>query len=64
MIMMFPNISPGLGGNGSTKYGGGGGGVLVDGIGPTGGDVRQGEGYGAGGGYDDAYPGVIILEFK
>ena len=54
--------------SGPAHFGAGGGGVLVDGIGPSGNEAH-GEGYGAGGGYEsggenDGYAGVIILELK
>ena len=46
-------------------YGGGGGGILIDGYGPIGGDEAQGQGYGGGGGGYESYGhnGVIILDF-
>ena len=49
--------------------GGGGGGVLVDGVGPSGGfNKTHGDGYGGGSGGDRladfGYPGVILLELK
>ena len=45
-------------------YGGGGGGVLVDGKGPTRRNGHQGSGYGAGGGGDGivGLPGVVLIE--
>ena len=58
-----------MGGSNSGIEGGGGGGVLVDGVGPirgTGYYGTHGEGYGGGGGYSgdgDGYNGVIILDF-
>ena len=62
--------SPGEGGK--SRWGGGGGGVLIDGQGPQRehndrGDDRQGEGYGGGGGYGGwgtpGLPGAVILDF-
>ena len=70
--IFFLLSSPGLGGRDGTCGGSGGGGVLVDGAGPSGsGGTEHGEGYGAGGGgftgqVDEAtftgYDGVIILD--
>ena len=62
------HFSPGSGGQipTSNSCGGGGGGVLIDGLGPTVGDVSNGQGYGAGGGgcsYKSGNKGVIILDF-
>ena len=54
---------PGTGGTGDGYYGGGGGGVLVDGKGPSGGDVYDGLGYGAGG-RGGGRRGVVIIVFK
>ena len=62
-------VTPGAGGiehsEGSypdyDHFGGGGGGVLVDGFGPTG-TKYQGEGYGSGGGGGEGLPGIILLE--
>ena len=44
--------------------GGGGGGVLINGVGPDRYNKHQGQGYGGGGGryYKDGQPGVVILE--
>ena len=62
---MYFTFSPGAGGVHEYYYGAGGGGVLIDGIGPSG-DEGHGEGYGAGGSnYErDGYAGVILLELK
>ena len=68
-------LTPGDGGyySGSGyRYGGGGGGVLVNGDGPQRDSVNQGEGYGAGGGphfvsgvgHYDGFPGVILMEVE
>ena len=66
--------SPGRGGDASNINGGGagGGGVLVDGVGPVGEGPEHGEGYGGGGGFtgdtssisgdSPGYEGVIILD--
>ena len=44
-------------------FGGGGGGVKVDGDGPQRPDDFTGDGYGGGGYYyDDGLPGVVLLE--
>ena len=48
------------------NFGGGGGGVLVNDVGPSRPDEGDGQGYGGGGGlYDnsDGLPGVVILDF-
>ena len=45
-------------------YGGGGGGVLINGAGPGHYDKEDGEGYGAGGGgngYSKGFPGVVVV---
>ena len=60
------SLSPGVGGkvSGSTNYGGGGGGVLVDGTGPQD-TISAGEGYGgggAGGVHGAPAPGLLLLE--
>ena len=51
----------------STCYGGGAGGILVDGKGPLG-SKHQGEGFGGGGcgggGFIDGLQGVILLEIS
>ena len=61
------HFSPGQGSTSYGGFGGGGGGVLIDGLGPTGGDVTHGDGYGAGGGgpgnNKPGHKGVIILDF-
>ena len=59
-------LSPGRGGTAyDGSYGGGGGGVLVDGEGPMYSDY-QGSGYGGGGSgydtYESGLPGVILIE--
>ena len=44
-------------------WGGGGGGVLINGVGPDRESKYQGQGYGGGGaGRNDGLPGVVILE--
>ena len=59
-------LSPGNGGvpNGNS-YGGGGGGVLVDNVGPSG-STYQGEGYGGGGdaAYRNGLQGMVLIETK
>ena len=60
-------LTPGAGGfvydNIMQIYGGGGGGVLVNGEGPEATDY-QGQGYGGGGGFGPGLQGVIVLEIK
>ena len=63
------SLSPGKGGDEHKTspfsiYGGGGGGVLVNGEGPTRPCPRSGmgEGYGGGGSYCNGLPGVILIE--
>ena len=51
---------PGAPGKGTQVNGGGGGGILVDGKGPTQYKARDGEGYGAGGGTH----GFVILDYN
>ena len=57
------DVSPGRGGGSYDMFGGGGGGVLVNGIGP-GEDPYNGEGYGGGAGYLSTEPrsGVVLME--
>merc|ERR1711874_31013 len=63
-------LTPGVGGQHYSNYGGGGGGVLVDGAGPAEWDVNQGQGYGGGGCYYNSQgdrvqiglSGVILME--
>ena len=61
---------PGLGGKGglgskARQGGGGGGGLLVEGVGPVGGDLTDGQGYGAGGGaHHTGRQGGVILTFN
>ena len=66
-------LTPGYGGAECIKvvsqlqhYGGGGGGVLVNGDGPQRDERTQGEGYGGGGGgcafTKEGLPGVILIE--
>ena len=66
------DFSPGSGGQGGDSCGGGAGGVIVNGQGPSRGGPEHGEGFGAGGGGSinfssdltlRGYSGVIILEF-
>ena len=64
-------LSWGLGGSytgNSEFYGGGGGGILIDGKGPTNYDEATGDGYGGGGQGvtydDDGLEGVILLEVE
>ena len=58
-------LSPGNGGEHNGHIGGGGGGVLVDNVGPYS-DNNQGEGYGGGGGYynGNGLQGMILIETK
>lgn len=63
-------LSAGKGGSGilgsQAQYGGGGGGVLVDGSGPLGPCMYFGEGYGGGANVCDSeggLSGVILLDF-
>ena len=59
------SLSPGVGGLRNSRYGGGGGGVMVDGSGPQE-TVNDGQGYGGGGGGHvvSPGPGLVILEIK
>ena len=64
-IKLYYIFRPGDAGEAYRNYGGGGGGVLVDGEGPNGGYV--GEGYGGGGGASnngDGNPGVILISYN
>jgi len=55
-------LTPGAGGEHRSGYGGGGGGVLVNGLAPAA-DQYNGQGYGGGGGDDrDGNPGCVIIE--
>ena len=55
-------LSPGKAGTAYVGYGGGGGGILVNGEKPGGGDEHLGEGFG-GGGYGGAgFPGCVLIE--
>ena len=62
-------LSGGEGGQGFDKYGGGGGGLLVNDEGPTA-SKYQGAGYGGGGsgygysGYREGMSGLILLEIN
>jgi len=60
--LQYYKLSPGAGGQHRGFYGGGGGGVLVDGAGPDG-PIDNGQGYGGGGTHDTGNSGVVILEF-
>ena len=79
--MQYFNLTPGVGGTQdeglagwyTDVYGGGGGGVLVDGVGPDRESTCQGEGYGGGAGALTSFqhnnlvghlglPGVILVE--
>ena len=57
-------FSPGVGGTASGKYGGGGGGVLINGKGAPGDDYHDGEGYGGGGCSNSGLSGVVLLSFS
>lgn len=63
------NLTPGDGGSAQSYsgswYGGGGGGVMVDGSGPET-DRYNGQGYGGGGNgwYADGLPGLVLLEIS
>ena len=71
---IFIQLPPGKGGENVERYGGGGGGLLIDGEGPEGAGCSDGEGYGAGHGYIGAgscartssggMSGVVIIDFK
>ena len=54
-----------MGGSIDEYLGGGGGGILVDGVGPSGEDETDGEGYGGGAGRSSlgGNNGIIILDF-
>ena len=57
--------SPGSGGITQKSFGGGGGGLLVDGEGPPSPASRGGQGYGAGGVGDSAgNAGVIVVYYN
>ena len=64
------SLSPGAGGQRGSQYGGGGGGLMVDGAGPQK-TVHDGQGYGGGGfnqyvtpGGGRPGPGIVLLEIK
>jgi len=60
-------LTPGAAGTGNGSYGGGGGGLLVDGEGPqTFSSLFDGQGYGGGKSVagDSAHPGIVIIEVK
>ena len=71
-LLFFVNLPYYSGYGAVPRYGGGGGGVLVNGDGPQRDSVNQGEGYGAGGGphgvsgvmHYDGLPGVILMEVE
>ena len=53
-----------MGGSIDRYVGGGGGGILVDGVGPSREDKTDGEGYGGGAGRSaEGNNGIIILDF-
>ena len=55
-------LSPGKAGSGLTFWGGGGGGVIVNGEKPTGEHSFTGEGYGGGGCFvDKGLPGCVLI---
>ena len=65
--MFNPSSSPGEGGEASGSYGGGGGGVLVNGEGPQMEDGADSLGFGGGGVGDyseKGRPGVVIVAFN
>jgi len=56
-------LSPGKAGTTYGSWGGGGGGVIVNGEYPTGGTVHYGKGYGGGGNYrGDGFPGCVLID--
>ena len=57
-------LSPGKAGTQYNSYGGGGGGILVNGEKPSGGNEHYGEGFGGGGwGINGAgFPGCVLIE--
>ena len=64
-------LTPGKAGKGEDEYGGGGGGILVNGEKPSGsGDKWEAEGFGAGWGETEkagkgtGHPGCILIEFS
>ena len=58
------SLTPGLGGTKNAHYGGGGGGVMVDGEGPQY-SVHDGQGYGGGGAHlGTPGSGLVLLEIK
>ena len=56
-------LSPGKAGRNKATYGGGGGGIIVDGEKPERNEF-QGEGFGGGGGGYGGLPGCVLLEVK
>lgn len=65
--LKYHMLNPGNGGEHSESYGGGGGGVLVDNVGPSPSTIYNGQGYGGGGGYGrNAYgfQGMILIETR
>ena len=65
IIMEIFSLSPGAGGKRDGRYGGGGGGILVDNSGPQETEY-DGQGYGGGGGgyHNNPGPGLVLLEIK
>ena len=61
--LKYHTLSPGNGGEPIESFGGGGGGVLVDNVGPAYG-THQGQGYGGGGGYNQYHglQGMVLIE--
>ena len=64
-MIKMSGYRPGIGGLGANDKGGGGGGLMVDGLGATGGSSHGGEGYGGGGygGYGGK-PGVVLMSLQ
>lgn len=58
------SLTPGVGGKAQGSIGGGGGGVLVNGVGPNRASTNSGEGYGGGRYYnsDTDGPGLVLME--
>merc|ERR1712113_687037 len=56
-------LSPGKAGTADGNFGGGGGGILVNGEKPSSGNQHMGEGFGGGGRYHDSgFPGCVLIE--